>query len=133
MNSRRILAGFAAALSLTLAGCGSTGGTSGTASKPTDAELLAQIEKGEAVSADDAMVQKFDGLLAGLQRTCRVRSGDASLADNVVNSREYLVKYGIHESLESILEHVSESHLSRKVGVSCTELFALYIDLRRHE
>jgi hypothetical protein len=133
MSSRRILAGLAVVLALGVAGCGGTESTSGS-SKKTEAELLAEVEKGESVGAEDATVQKFSGLLAKLRHKCRVESGGASLADMVVNVQEALAKHGHHESVGAVLERMSETtSRAKQVGVTCTEAFALYLDLREHE
>jgi hypothetical protein len=130
----RILAGLAVVLALAVAGCGGTEGTSGSTSKKTEAELLAEVEKGESVGAEDATVQKFSGLLSKLRRKCRVQSGGASLADMVVNVQEALGKHGHHESVGDVLEHMSETtSRAKQVGVTCTEVFALYLDVREHE
>jgi hypothetical protein len=129
----RHLVSFVVALSLALAGCGGTGSATGSASgKKTEGQLLAEVEKGPEPEA--ATVQKFDGLLAKLRRKCRVQSGGASLADMVVNVQEALGKHGHHESVGDVLEHMSETtSRAKQVGVTCTEVFALYLDLREHE
>jgi len=130
----RILAGLAVMLALTVAGCGGTESSTGTTPKKTEAELLAEVEKGESVGAEDATVQKFNALLSKLRRKCRVTSGGASLADMVVNVQEALGKHGHDESVGTVLEDVSETtSRAKQVGVTCTEVFALYLDLREHE
>jgi hypothetical protein len=129
MNSQRILVSFLVALSLALAGCGGTESASG--GKKTEGQLLAEAE---SAGPEEATVQKFEGLLAKLRHKCRVESGGASLADMVVNVQEALAKHGHHESDGEVLEHVSETtSRAKQVGVTCTEVFALYLDLREHE
>ncbi len=69
-----------------------------------------------------------------MRHKCRVQSGGATLADMVVNVQEALAKHGKNESVGDVLEHMSETTpKAKQVGVTCTEVFALYLDLREHE
>ena len=122
--------GLIVAAAIALAGCGSSSSSSTTStSEPkSEAETLAQIQKGEPVNADDPLVARFNRLLAELRQGCR-HSGDATLADNVVNTRELLKEHGIEESVQDILENVTGS-IRRKFGLSCVEAFAAYGTLR---
>jgi hypothetical protein len=130
-SAKATVAGSAVIALLMLSGCGGTETASGN---KTEGQTLAEVEKGEPVGLEDATVQKFEGQLAKLRHECRVQSGGASLADMVVNVKEALGKHGKDESVGDVLEHMSETtSRAKQVGVNCTEVFALYLDLREHE
>lgn len=131
MTNHRIFIALIVAVSFAVAGCG---GTESSGGKKTEGELLAEIENGGEPGPEDPTVQKFEGQLAKLRGRCRVQSGGASLADMVVNVEEALKKHGHDESVGEVLENMSETTpTAKKVGVTCTEAFALYLDLREHE
>jgi hypothetical protein len=130
----------AVAVSVALAACGSDTGTSAVKtattqqSAPTAAAKLATLDANADVANDDQRARKIQRKFRSLtQKGCN--GPDIHLADLTVTAQKLLERYGIKESLASILSHVDRSVPpggGKLVGGKCEQLFAAYVTLRHN-
>lgn len=108
-----------------VAGCGS----SSSSAPPTQGQILAAIQEGKAnVSANDSLAVRIDSQLDLLQPDCT--NTRVKLASAVNFAYTDLPKYGIHETIPSILLHVRRSIPASSAPIDCVQIVAAYLVLR---